>query len=169
MGNLKPACVKLEYENTATTDFYYHLLSRFTKGNESKNRPELPDDCMNFTVWVEWTFSGWLMAVHWGHGANLTRNSMNKHSEPRWPLHNWGWSSAGDAARGSICDKRSTDSQKMLVSADETVFSQCLTSKICFHHSQHRSSWPSTTAWKPPAIWLVNRIAVFCYVSSDHH
>lgn len=104
--------------------FIITLLSRFTKGNESKNRPELPDDCVNFTVWVEWTFSGWLTAVRWGHGANLTRNSMNKHSEPRWPVHNWGWSSAGDAARGSICDKRSTDSPKMFVSSDENwIFS----------------------------------------------
>lgn len=42
--------VKLECENTTTADFYYQLLSQFTEGNERRNRPEVPDDCMNSTV-----------------------------------------------------------------------------------------------------------------------
>lgn len=45
--------VKLEYENSVVTDFHYHLLSQFSKGNETKNRPEAEHDCMNLTVWVQ--------------------------------------------------------------------------------------------------------------------
>lgn len=111
------------------------------------------------------------MTAHLGHGADMTRNITYKHREPRWPLHNWGWNSAGDAARGFICDKRSTYSKKMLVPSHETVSSQCLTLKICpVSITVGTEALGSNDSMKASSyIWLVNRIAVFCYVSSDLH
>lgn len=61
--------------------------------------------------------------------------------------------------------------QKMLVPSHETVFSQCLTSKICqisitvgtAAHGSHGSMKASSY------IWLVNRFAVFYYVSGNLH